>query len=54
MVEQLVANQLVGVRFSIPAQNGDSKTAFKVGENIVDTVDKGQRTFRTVHEIMSR
>ena len=47
VAEQLVANQLTRVRFSLPAQK------LKVDKH-VDTGDKGQRTFREVREIINK
>ena len=70
MVEHLVANQMMGVRFSLPAprevrrkdRNSTTKLAcfcMSFGSVLevdkpVSTGDKGQGTFQAVREIVSR
>ena len=60
MVEHLVANQMMGVRFSLPAllrsPVGELRSARhrESVHNIGDTGDKGQETFTGVREIMSK
>ena len=54
MVEHLVANQMMGVRFSLPALHSPLTDSYIAVYKLGDTGDKGQKTFIKVHEIVNK